>query len=93
MTLTHDQTIRTPQGNTLLGSQIIISKGYHLAECHSMALGHVPFTEIRNLAQFGQLMRALGQVPGSHLFKCTDWSLIQVTSRTDYGMGAMEFKE
>ena len=31
-----------------------------------------------------QLVRKLDQVHDSHLFKCTDWSLIQVTSRTVY---------
>ncbi len=28
------------------------SEGYHLAKCDSMALGQVPFTKLKNLAQF-----------------------------------------
>ena len=72
---------------------VIISKGDHLAKCHLMALGQVPFTKIRNLAQFahsswwGHLARWLTVTCSSaaiHLAKCTDWSLIQVTSRTDH---------
>ena len=38
------------------GSGTLISKGYHLAKCHSMTLGQVPFTKIRNLAGSGTLV-------------------------------------
>ena len=79
---------------TMLGPTYT-SKGYHLAKCHSIALGQVPFRKIRNLAQYGHLARCLTVTCSSaaiHLAKCTDWSLIQVTSRTVYSISLPTFK-
>ncbi len=39
------------------------SSGYHLAECRHVPLGQVPFRKI---------VRALDQVPHSHLIKCSN---------------------
>ncbi len=43
------------------------SKGCHLAECLHVPLGQVALEKNTNLVH---LVKALDQVPGSHLFKC-----------------------
>ena len=71
------------------------SVGYHLAECHYVPLGQVPFRKIVNLTDFADfyLTRCHAVTCSSaaiHLAECTNWSFIQVTSRTVMGTQTKE---